>query len=579
MREQTRRSLRVLIVLSLAAAGLAASPASASAVEYYVAENGSDSNPGTSDRPWRTLGKGLKSALPGDRVYVRPGRYGARGTKTVASESDSGTAGSPITIQGIPGPNGEKPSILGWVRLKGSYMRLTGLSFDGPTGPVQPPTSANPSGEQVQVAVYGANVEIDHSVIQDSLWHAGVYVSGAESLRLVANLIRNNGDRTDSDQFFQSHGIYFSSGSGLIANNVIEDNLARGIQLYKDPHDVVIKQNTIVGNGKAGIFFGSNTKDSVAVNNIVAYNGDIGIRGYSLSGSGNVARNNLGFANTAGDFKGVDGKLALDGNFSADPLFVDPESDYHLRPGSGALDKALGGSASSIADDFDGVARPQGLASDVGAYERPASAPPECQDGIDNDGDGNVDYPADPDCSSATEALERPDPTCTTSTTVKVAAQADSWIDQNSSSKNAGTDSILKVRSQSGSNNFRSLVRFALPAGPPGCGVASARLRLYSPSWTTGRTLHAYRLAGAWSETGVTWSNQPATTGSSAATASGSGYREWLVTAQLQAMYTGSNNGFLIRDAVEGGSGVEQSFHSREKGSDNPPQLLVTFGP
>jgi hypothetical protein len=47
----------------------------------------------------------------------------------------------------------------------------------------------------------------------------------------------------------------------------------------------------------------------------------------------------------------------------------------------------------------------------------------------------------------------------------------------------------------------------------------------------TGRTLHALRIGSAWSENQVGWGNQPQTTGSAAATASGTGYREWNVTA------------------------------------------------
>lgn len=64
-----------------------------------------------------------------------------------------------------------------------------------------------------------------------------------------------------------------------------------------------------------------------------------------------------------------------------------------------------------------------------------------------------------------------------------------------------------------------------------------------------------------------------------ATTPSGTGWREWSVTAQVQAMYSGANNGFLIRDATEGGAGFEQQLHSREKAPDNPPQLVITFGP
>lgn len=64
-----------------------------------------------------------------------------------------------------------------------------------------------------------------------------------------------------------------------------------------------------------------------------------------------------------------------------------------------------------------------------------------------------------------------------------------------------------------------------------------------------------------------------------ATTPSGTGWRERSVTAQVQAMYSGANNGFLIRDATEGGAGFEQQLHSREKAPDNPPQLVITFGP
>jgi hypothetical protein len=158
-----------------------------------------------------------------------------------------------------------------------------------------------------------------------------------------------------------------------------------------------------------------------------------------------------------------------------------------------------------------------------------------------------------------------------------VAAAADAWIDENSPTNNKGDDSILKVQSKGPRDNFRALVRFALPAVPQSCMVQSATLRLYAASGKTGRVLHALRLASNWAENQVSWSNQPLTTGSAAATASGAGYLEWNVTSQLQAMYGASNHGFLIRDALEG-QDAEQQFHARDKGA-SPPQLVVRFAP
>jgi hypothetical protein len=137
---------------------------------------------------------------------------------------------------------------------------------------------------------------------------------------------------------------------------------------------------------------------------------------------------------------------------------------------------------------------------------------------------------------------------------------------------------VLKVDSKSGAN-ARTLVRFALPQVPAGCQVTGATLRLYSASYKEGRTLQAFHLGGSWTEGGVRWSSQPATTGAAATAASRSsaGHVEWNVLSQVQSMYSGANNGFLIRDVTESAGGFDQAFNSREKGADNPPELVITF--
>jgi hypothetical protein len=158
-----------------------------------------------------------------------------------------------------------------------------------------------------------------------------------------------------------------------------------------------------------------------------------------------------------------------------------------------------------------------------------------------------------------------------------LSASADAWVDQGSPSSNKGSDAILKVMSKS-SNNLRAFVQFNLPTVPQGCVVQSATLRLYAASWRTGRTLQALQVNSSWSEDGVTWNNQPATTGAAAITSSGSGWRDWEVATIVQSMYdSGLNYGFLIRDATENND-AEQQLHSREKG-ENIPQLVITFGP
>jgi large repetitive protein len=166
---------------------------------------------------------------------------------------------------------------------------------------------------------------------------------------------------------------------------------------------------------------------------------------------------------------------------------------------------------------------------------------------------------------------------CASAGTVTAAANIDSWVDQASASSNFGSDQILKVKRESGSKANRALVRFNLPAVPAGCSVTGATLRLYAGSASTGRTLQALRLGATWAENTVRWTGQPATTGAAATTTSVSGWNEWGVTSHVQAMYAGSNNGFLIRFDVETNPAAEMQFHARNKGSQHP-ELRITFG-
>ncbi len=169
-------------------------------------------------------------------------------------------------------------------------------------------------------------------------------------------------------------------------------------------------------------------------------------------------------------------------------------------------------------------------------------------------------------------------------------ATDDSWVDQSSPTTNYGLDSTLKLRSKSGSQNARILVRLpAMPTIPAGCNLTTATLRLYNKSPVTGRTIQALRVdptAPNWTENGVTWNNQPATTGtaSTLVTTGTAGLMNWNVLTQVQAMYSATggvttNKGFLLRDATENAAaGPEQQFDSAEVGTPaNHPRLILAW--
>jgi hypothetical protein len=76
-------------------------PAVASGATYYVAPDGYDSNPGTLDLPWRTIGHALKQLYAGDTLYIRGGTYASPSGGWYLIHS--GTADQPITITNQPG--------------------------------------------------------------------------------------------------------------------------------------------------------------------------------------------------------------------------------------------------------------------------------------------------------------------------------------------------------------------------------------------------------------------------------------------------------------------------------------------
>jgi hypothetical protein len=324
---------------------------------FYVSTSGSDSNPGTQAQPWRTITKALKTLNPGQRALVRAGTYAEK-----IEWSRSGTSSAPITLAAYPG---EQPVITGRVKIWAFYVRLSGFEIVGQT-------SLNPSDVVLYISG-GRNIEISGNEIRNAA-KSGVYIDWqSQDLHFIGNWIHDNGTHANYD-----HGIYWSEASrGLIANNLIEDNIAYGIHLYPDANDLVVTSNTVVENGKSGIIVagtGSYTSDrNVLVNNIVAYNAEYGIRTFwnGSIGTGNSARTNLGYQNGSGDF--ATGSLATgmtwSGSTSGDPAFVSrSSSNYRLGSASAALDRALSDYAPRT--DYDGRSRPLGAAADLGAFER-----------------------------------------------------------------------------------------------------------------------------------------------------------------------------------------------------------------
>jgi len=99
-------------------------------------------------------------------------------------------------------------------------------------------------------------------------------------------------------------------------------------------------------------------------------------------------------------------------------------------------------------------------------------------------------------------------------------SSADSYVNQASAGTNYGTETTTLVQARTAKAR-RSLVQFDISAIPEGSTINSATLELYATAVTGGLTLNVHRITGTWTETGVTWTNQPSFTSTADASITG----------------------------------------------------------
>lgn len=173
---------------------------------------------------------------------------------------------------------------------------------------------------------------------------------------------------------------------------------------------------------------------------------------------------------------------------------------------------------------------------------------------------------------------------CVSPGTQSATADADAYVKEDAANSNFGTTSPLNVKGASPKRR-RSYIHFTLPTTPHNCDVTAATLRLDALT-TAGVQIDVFRAAGTWVETTIAWTGsggtvtQPGWTGTAATLTPALGNNDWSVTSIVQALYSGTNTGFVVvdhGDATSGTGTANDTYASREAAS-NKPTLLVTFG-
>jgi hypothetical protein len=157
------------------------------------------------------------------------------------------------------------------------------------------------------------------------------------------------------------------------------------------------------------------------------------------------------------------------------------------------------------------------------------------------------------------------------SRTLSFAAEADARVEQPAPNSNFGTSNSLRMdRVSEAAEDIDTYMRFAVE-GITG-RVASAKLRLRS----TGNTIHGvavHSAGGGWTETGISWNNQPVFAPGAVAQVNAIEAQQW-VEWDVTSAVTGDGP-VNLRLTAAGDDGV--TFHSREASNQTlRPQLVVS---
>jgi len=282
--------------------------ASADAATRYVAPSGSDRNPGTAGRPFKTVGRGIAGLRPGDTTLVRGGVYPERVERSMPGCS----ASAPCALRNYPG---EHPVVQGLVSLRGgSHWRIRGINV----------TWGGGSSEDHMVKITGgASWMLRDSELWGARSFADLLIVGApRDWRVSGNCIH---DTVPSNGTNQDHNVYantgLTAGRGEIDHNIIY-NATNGSNLKiagatssQGSTGLHVHNNTMY-NASQNVLIGGASHDNLLDRNILAGAHTRNVRAYQLSGAGNVVGRTIGTG--AAEFftgdAGYPGRIALVAN-------------------------------------------------------------------------------------------------------------------------------------------------------------------------------------------------------------------------------------------------------------------------
>ncbi len=268
------------------------SPSPTPTATFFVAPNGSDTNPGTETLPFRTISYAVSLLTPGNTLLVKGGTY----AESLQDNIPAGTSWSqPVTVAAYPGHTvivRPPPGAEFVLHFQGpqAYIVVDGLILDGSnvTYDVVKITDA-PDGTPAH------HIRLQNCEVMNAPIGHGIIISGTSGSNEILDCkIHNNGNVSDGGS--PNHGIYVRTDYNLIEGNEIYNHtLGYAIHMYNGTTTYnTIRANKIHDN-VSGILV--NGDGNLTALNLLWNNG------YAIrvgSGNGNLVYHNTTYSNNVG---------------------------------------------------------------------------------------------------------------------------------------------------------------------------------------------------------------------------------------------------------------------------------------
>jgi hypothetical protein len=389
---------------ALVVVGMLCLPAIGHGATYFVGKSGCSGSGGTSAQPLCSIGQGIQRLQPGDTLLIQSGswseqlrvtRSGTAGKRIVIAAAPGATpvidgSGLDLWDEGLISIAG-----CGYVTIRGLTLRKApywAMQISTTTGVVI-------DGNIIESSEHGGII-VDHgsvgtAVINNDVGytnqcgigcgiHEAITLSGVGSFIVAGNYVHHGAkegidakDASESGQIY-SNTVAYMGGVGIYLNhcrqvkifdNRVHHNGYSGMQLAVGDYatglaattDNSIYKNIFWSNGFCGVQFWSDGAGDLGrnkiYNNVMYQNKHYGLQLSDETGQvrDTIVRNNIIVGNGLGGIAGAaksassisnnlfykTGETAGSDMVTGDPLFVAPPTDFHLQPGSPAIDRGF----------------------------------------------------------------------------------------------------------------------------------------------------------------------------------------------------------------------------------------------